>query len=218
ALKDHSDLKLSPTFLKFKMKPNHLSALLRDWFYSLYHNCLHPGGYNTDRSHTHWYQNYSTNQSCRIPVCLALNEETEILRVYLSWLIHFHALFLGVTPEGLWPVGTYWHLETRPDELEAMDDVELKAAASDINRVLNKCHFKTIVHGDAKLANFCFSKRLWCHQNSQLEDHTFEVPVSMCKSTKVKQTLNQMLSLYDVDVVHHSNFCFVSVFQQRGNA
>lgn len=41
----------------------------------------HPGGWNTDRSHTrkvksyqvetHWYQNYSTNQSCRIPACLA---------------------------------------------------------------------------------------------------------------------------------------------------
>lgn len=41
----------------------------------------HPGGGNTDRSHTrkvrsyqvetHWYQNYSTSQSCRIPACLA---------------------------------------------------------------------------------------------------------------------------------------------------
>lgn len=41
----------------------------------------HPGGWNTDRSHmrkvrsyqveTHWYQNYSTNPSCRIPACLA---------------------------------------------------------------------------------------------------------------------------------------------------
>lgn len=80
------------------------------------------------------------------------------IRACLSWLAHFHALFLGVTPEGLWPVGTYWHLETRPDELEAMDDLELKAAAGDIDRVLNECHFKTIVHGDAKLANFCFSR------------------------------------------------------------
>lgn len=41
----------------------------------------HLGGWNTDRSHnrkvrsyqveTHWYQNYSTNQSCRMPACLA---------------------------------------------------------------------------------------------------------------------------------------------------
>lgn len=62
-------------------------------------------------------------------------------------------------PEGLWPVGTYWHLETRPDELEAMDDGDLKAAAADIDRKLNECRLKTIVHGDAKLANFCFSTR-----------------------------------------------------------
>lgn len=80
------------------------------------------------------------------------------IRACLGWLAHFHALFLGVAPEGLWPVGTYWHLETRPDELEAMDDLELKAAAGDIDRVLSGCRFKTIVHGDAKLANFCFSQ------------------------------------------------------------
>lgn len=80
------------------------------------------------------------------------------IKACLSWLAHFHALFLGVAPEGLWPVGTYWHLETRPDELEAMDDAELKAAAGDIDRILNECRFKTIVHGDAKLANFCFSQ------------------------------------------------------------
>lgn len=75
----------------------------------------------------------------------------------LRWLAHFHALFLGVAPENLWPVGTYWHLETRPDELEAMDHPQLKAAAGDIDRILNGCRFKTVVHGDAKLANFCFS-------------------------------------------------------------
>lgn len=79
------------------------------------------------------------------------------MKACLRWLAHFHALFLGVAPENLWPVGTYWHLETRPDELEAMDQPELKAAAGDIDRILNACRFQTIVHGDAKLANFCFS-------------------------------------------------------------
>uniref|UniRef100_A0A1A8D3U8 CHK kinase-like domain-containing protein n=2 Tax=Nothobranchius kadleci TaxID=1051664 RepID=A0A1A8D3U8_NOTKA len=159
----------------------------------------HPGDWNTDqkdlaadRSHTrkvrsyqvetHWYQNYSTNHSCRIPSCLAVcshgdemlivledldvagydQRRTSVrdreIRACLSWLAHFHALFLDVVPDGLWPIGTYWHLETRPDELEAMDDAELKAAAAHIDRILNECHFKTIVHGDAKLANFCFSK------------------------------------------------------------
>ncbi|KAL3067341.1 hypothetical protein OYC64_017137 [Pagothenia borchgrevinki] len=152
----------------------------------------HPDGWNTDRSHTrkvrsyqvetHWYQNFSTNQSCRTPACLAARsygdemlivlEDLDVagydqrrtsvkdreINACLSWLAHFHTLFLGVEPEGLWPVGTYWHLETRPDELEAMGHPELKAAAGDIDKILNECRFKTIVHGDAKLANFCFSE------------------------------------------------------------
>ncbi|XP_068591744.1 uncharacterized protein pkdc [Cebidichthys violaceus] len=132
----------------------------------------------------HFYRNYSTDRSCRTPACLAacshgeemlmVLEDLDVagydqrrvmttvkdreIKACLSWLAHFHALFLGVTPEGLWPIGTYWHLETRPDELEAMDDAELKAAAGDINDKLNGCLFKTIVHGDPKLANFCFSQ------------------------------------------------------------
>ncbi|XP_068610916.1 uncharacterized protein pkdc [Brachionichthys hirsutus] len=153
----------------------------------------HPGGWNTDRSHrrkvrsyqveTHWYQNYITDPSCRVPACLAacshgdemliVLEDLDVvgfgqrrtsvedgeIKACLRWLARFHALFLGVAPEGLWPVGTYWHLETRPDELDATEDGQLKAAAGDIDRILNECCFKTIVHGDAKLANFCFSQR-----------------------------------------------------------
>lgn len=74
----------------------------------------------------------------------------------LDWLASFHAKFLGVSPTGLWPVGTYWHLATRPDELQAIRDNRLKAAAALIDQRLNACRFKTLVHGDAKAANFCF--------------------------------------------------------------
>ncbi len=76
----------------------------------------------------------------------------------LSWLAHFHATFMNQEPTDLWPVGTYWHLATRPDELAAMDDPKLKGAAAAIDRRLNEAQYKTLVHGDAKLANFCFSK------------------------------------------------------------
>jgi Ser/Thr protein kinase RdoA (MazF antagonist) len=38
-----------------------------------------------------------------------------------------------------------------------MDEGELKQAAPVINRRLNEAPFRTLVHGDAKLANFCFS-------------------------------------------------------------
>jgi len=132
---------------------------------------------------TAWYKNYSTSQGCRTPLCLAakaFGEERLIvledldavgfnqrrnsvseaeMKSCLSWLAHFHALFMGVKPVGLWPVGTYWHLETRPHELEVMRDKKLKAAAKDIDTRLNECRFKTLVHGDAKLANFCFSAK-----------------------------------------------------------
>ncbi|XP_076866850.1 uncharacterized protein pkdc [Brachyhypopomus gauderio] len=152
----------------------------------------HLGGWNTDISHqrkvrsyqveSHWYQNYNTNDQCRVPECLAAqsfgDEQLIVLedldaagfperrssvrdaeiKACLRWIASFHALFLGVSPQGLWPVGTYWHLDTRPDELEAMSDQKLKAAAREIDSILNLCRFKTILHGDAKLANFCFSE------------------------------------------------------------
>lgn len=77
----------------------------------------------------------------------------------LRWLACFHATFMGERPEGLWPVGTYWHLATRPEELQALEDRALARAAPAIDRRLNECPFQTFVHGDAKLANFCFSPK-----------------------------------------------------------
>lgn len=76
----------------------------------------------------------------------------------LQWLANFHAGYMEVSPCDLWEIGTYWHLNTRPEELQAMEDVPLKNAASKLDAILNKARYQTIVHGDAKLANFCFSK------------------------------------------------------------
>lgn len=135
------------------------------------------------RVETAWYQQWSKqcNADCRIPYCVAeesLGGEVLILledldaagfrqrrsaanidemRACLSWLANFHAGFIGVKPDGLWPTGTYWHLATRPEELQALNDLELKAAASAIDLKLKSTPYQTIVHGDAKLANFCFS-------------------------------------------------------------
>ncbi|MEM9018905.1 MAG: phosphotransferase, partial [Verrucomicrobiota bacterium] len=76
----------------------------------------------------------------------------------LRWLAEFHATFLECEPSGLWENGTYWHLDTRPDELAALDDAPLRKAAGSIDAKLREAHFQTLVHGDAKLANFCFSE------------------------------------------------------------
>ncbi len=127
------------------------------------------------------YNNYSGDSTARLPQCLAIvHEEDEMLIVLedldiagfplrkrsltweevsscLAWLAEFHASYLGRIPDGLWEVGTYWHLETRPQELVALSDERLKEAASAIDDKLNSCEYRTFVHGDAKLANFCFA-------------------------------------------------------------
>ena len=131
---------------------------------------------------TNWYEGYSFDCPARVPHCLAVDRhDDEVLIVLedldasgyplrktklkwsdidtvLQWLASFHAKFMGKAPEGLWDQGTYWHLDTRPQELEALTDQGLKKAASLIDSKLRSCTFRTFVHGDAKLANFCFSE------------------------------------------------------------
>lgn len=130
-----------------------------------------------------WYRDYASKciVHCRIPKCYAShsigNEHLIVLEdldaagfalrksspntaeIYacLDWLANFHATFLNTSPEQLWEVGTYWHLATRPEELAMMDNFELQLAAPIIDETLNNCKYKTLVHGDAKVANFCFS-------------------------------------------------------------
>lgn len=132
---------------------------------------------------TTWYGNWSErcDAQCRVPACLmfaSFDDEVLVvledldnagfsnrrtvagkdeMRACLNWLANFHATFIDEPPKGLWPTGTYWHLETRPDELQALNDIPLKNAAMAIDRKLRQSPYQTIVHGDAKLANFCFS-------------------------------------------------------------
>ena len=132
---------------------------------------------------TYWYQNYSheCNKQCYTPKLIGdysedqnqwivledLNTHYPLrkydlslaeVKVCLKWLANFHATFLHREPNGLWPIGTYWHLDTRPDELQKIKHKELQSKARRIDQALNDCTYKTIVHGDAKLANFCFSE------------------------------------------------------------
>jgi len=133
---------------------------------------------------TEWYQSWSSrcDERCRIPEFLSFARDGENvllvledldvsgyparrtsvdwkqIELCLQWLAEFHATFLGEIPSGLWETGTYWHLETRPEELDALDDEPLKSAAAAIDQKLNAARFQTLVHGDAKLANFCFSE------------------------------------------------------------
>lgn len=132
---------------------------------------------------THWYKewNHLCPDNCRVPQFmgafsqgkdqwiiledLTLNfplrkQELNLseVKVCLQWLANFHTTFLNHSPSGLWKVGTYWHLKTRPDEFKKMVSSPLKSKAHLIDELLNNCAYQTIVHGDAKLANFCFSQ------------------------------------------------------------
>ncbi len=132
---------------------------------------------------TAWYSQWSErcDADCRVPTCLAtasFGEDVmmvledldavgfsrrrskiglEAISTCLHWLANFHATFMGEQPKDLWPTGTYWHLETRPDELKALKDSALKNAAAAIDQKLRESRYQTFVHGDAKLDNFCFS-------------------------------------------------------------
>ena len=76
----------------------------------------------------------------------------------LRWLAAFHASFLGVAPDGLWKVGTYWHLGTRADELSRLRPGALKTGAGAIDQRLSSARFRTFVHGDAKPENICVAR------------------------------------------------------------
>lgn len=131
---------------------------------------------------TNWYRYYAADclSECRVPRLIAFGvarDERWLLLEdldhhypmrksrltideaagVLHWLARFHAKHLHVKPTGLWQIGTYWHLDTRPDEYNNMPESKLKAAAQKINELLNACPYQTLVHGDAKVANFCFS-------------------------------------------------------------
>jgi len=87
----------------------------------------------------------------------------------IQWLARFHGAFLKkkVSHEeddqsyypGLWEQGCYWHLDTRPDEFNDMKRGHvLKKSAKMLDRRLkHHSQFVTLLHGDSKVCNFCFS-------------------------------------------------------------
>lgn len=131
-----------------------------------------------------WYQKFASDcpQACRVPRAYYLDSRRdhflfvledldaagfvgrrgaashpEIL-LCLRHLAAFHVRFLGEPAGELWPVGSYWHLGTRPDELRVLGHKELKNAAPKIDARLNRAGYQTFIHGDAKLENFCFGR------------------------------------------------------------
>ena len=161
-------------------------------------NLSHQRKIRSYQIEAHWYQHYAFHclRDCEVPVCLAVdvqkhetvlvlsdldaagfNERKSSVEMHdihacLGWLANFHATFLNNDAEGLWECGTYWHLDTRPDELAALGDSALREAAPLIDQKLRQCRYQTLVHGDAKLANFCFKEN---NSNSSSSDNVAAV-------------------------------------------
>lgn len=132
-----------------------------------------------------WYRKYANRlpQSVKVPHCysvihldssvyIILEDLSQVgfphlvnqvqdqhLSSCLKWLAGFHAFHLNQKPKDLWNQGTYWHLATRPDEFKVLEeeDADLASVAQSIDTMIRQSPFQTWVHGDAKLANFCFS-------------------------------------------------------------
>lgn len=170
--------KVSSVVVKL-IKPSQNSDHPRGWNTDMSHN-RKVKSYEVEEA---WYKEWAKkcNSKCRVPQCFAIDTcDDEVVVILedlnssgfparksyvssfevkscLGWLAEFHSIFMGIKPKSLWEQGTYWHLDTRPDELKMIDDKRLKEVAPDIDKKLATCKYQTFVHGDAKLANFCFS-------------------------------------------------------------
>ncbi len=132
------------------------SAWYREWGHLCGAGCPIPKCYALETHGAEFYIALEDLDASGFPARLD-SVSTSELRVCIKWLAHFHATFMGVAPKELWEIGTYWHLDTRPDELEKVQDELLKNSAKSIDQLMNNARYQTIVHGDAKLANFCFA-------------------------------------------------------------
>lgn len=101
---------------------------------------------------------------------------TEAARATMSWLATLHAATWGeenadaMVSGGLQAVGSYWHLDTRPEEHENMSrkgwEGRLYRAARAISDRLKRDDMQCIIHGDAKDANMLWKK---CGNDDRIE-------------------------------------------------
>ena len=140
----------------------------RDWAQMCDAHCRVPRAYVTQSFENQHLLVLEDLDAAGYPARLA-KPSLSNMRPCLSWLAYFHAKFMVSRPivggcakehEGsaLWRGGSYWHLDTRQDELQALEHGELRDAAIAIDSKLNSGRYHTIIHGDAKVANFCFSE------------------------------------------------------------
>ena len=113
-------------------------------------------------------------------------------------------------------MGTYWHLDTRPDELAALDDVELKRAAAQIDQQLRMARYQTFVHGDAKLANFCFFDDQISDKGEQVAAVDFQYVGGGCGMKDVAYFIGSCLN--ETDCARYESVLLDYYFSELGDA
>ncbi len=183
-----------------------------------------------------WYENYalSCEPDCKVPTALGIHVQTaqrlilledlseqypltctqltvDQTRVCLRWLARFHARFMNNKGLGLWEEGCYWHLATRQDEYRNMAHGPIKAAASELDKRLRQARYQTLVHGDAKLANFCFSATM---EKAAAVD--FQYVGRGCGMRDVAYLLGSCLT--EADCTHYEQSLLDGYFEQLNSA
>ena len=109
-------------------------------------------------------------------------------KAVLTWLATLHAAYWGQEPvdaivdqAGLQPQGSYWYLDTRPDEHASMPskgwEGRLKRAARAIDARLKRDPLQCIIHGDPKDANVLITNNT---NATSAADNAEEVAVTLC--------------------------------------
>jgi Phosphotransferase enzyme family len=142
-------------------------------FYYLYAiNVINDHGLQLPRPH------YVEHNGDRTTICMSKLERSsshssgESIAADIAWLAKLHAATWGHDAEGLQPIGSYWYLDTRPDEHASMPCKEwqgrLKRAARAIDSRLQRDPMQCIIHGDAKETNM-----LWCNGEMAMCDFQY---------------------------------------------
>ena len=163
-----------------------------------------------------WYKNYSQSFQNKIPtyydsyigektLLLLLNDirqqeffpfknyEQIHIRLCIEWLAELHAYFINSPQIENFEKGNYWHLQTRKDEYNQMCDQKLKSIASTIDKKINKLTFETIIHGDAKIANFHYNQN-----TNQVMAYDFQYIGKGCGLEDIIYLLSSTLSSDDL--------------------
>ncbi|KAJ3272540.1 hypothetical protein HDV01_005492 [Terramyces sp. JEL0728] len=80
---------------------------------------------------------------------------TKELELALSWLAKFHSYWFKKVPFS--EKGSYWHVDTRQQELQQMKNKKLQSIAQQLDEQIHSSKFKTLIHGDFKSENIQFN-------------------------------------------------------------